>query len=348
VIKMSKAGKAISGAQSKANKMTSAYKNSSAYKNAQWLQHATIQDIAKKYGFDFSQAYANKQAETAAQAQRNQYNAEQRTNNSSYANTMKGIQDAYDSSASGLDTNYFKQFGANQQDQANRGLNAGIAANQDLQLGMSKQKDLADLWKQTNTNRQQESMRYANENQTISEALAQVEKQKALDAQNNYQNLLKQGYDILNGDRTQANSWAATNWDQTQAGINNMMDLTKMNVNDIYNQQDQANQAANRAAAARNARIAAGGGSSSGVKVPSSAQPYVTSYNKAKTPTGQSYNTPVDQYAQSMMKQPGFKAVQQSPSPLVHKYFPSPVYDPTAPANNPNLSAWDKMKLLGL
>lgn len=344
---MSKAGKVIKGAESKANKMRSDYKHSKAYTNASWLQSATINDIAKKYGFDFSQAFANKQAETAAQGQRNQYNAQQRSNDSTHAVTMKQIQDAYDSSAGALDTNYFKQFVGAQQSMANRGLNSGIAAAQNLQLGMNKQKEVADLWKQKNTNSVNEDLRFANQNQTISDALAQVEKEKSVNSQKLYQDLLAQGYNILSGDRNSAANWANTQWGMTQDSIGNMMDLTKMNVNDIYDQEDRAAQAAQLAATRAAARGGSGRGRSGGgsggsnYSAPKSVQPYLNSYNQAKGPQGPgSPNTTLDKYYQN----PVIRAVQNSPSKLVHQVFSNPL----PPAQNPNLSAWDQMKLLGL
>lgn len=340
----------INNAKASASKSYKNYYNSSAYKNAQKLQGMTINDIAKKYGFDFSQKYANQQAKVAADAQRNTYNSQQRTNDSSHTNTMSRIQDQYDSSAGQLDHNYFKQFGNQQQSLADRGLNAGIAANANLQLGMNRQNDLTNLMKQSNSDRQQEDMRYSDQNQTISDALAQVDKQQSLDAKNNYQNLLSQGYNILNGDRSAATNWANMMWGQTSDQVNNNMDFANMNLNDYYKQQDLAQQAANRAASLKAAKLAAGGGGSGGgSSVPSSAQKYVSNYantlnNQTKGHT--SYNTPLDKYAGSLGS--GFKAVQNSNSPLVHKYLPNPYsVDTTSVANNPSLSAWDKYKLMG-
>lgn len=340
----------ISKAQSSANKKYSDYYHSSAYKNAKELQGMNVNDIAKKYGLDFSHAYAAKQAKTAADAQRVVYQGQQRTNDSNHTNTLQNIQNSFDSAGNQLDTKYFNSYGQAAQDMANRGLNAGIAANANVQLGMNKQNDLADLWKQTNTQRQQENMRYTDQNANIYDNLAQVAKQQSLDTQNNYQNLLTQGLGILNNDRNSAANWANTMWGQTSDRIGNDMNFANMNLNDYYKQQDLAQQAANRAASLRAAKLASGGGSGGG-SVPSSAKSYVGSYVGAlnKQSNGKSYNTGLDSYANNMMKQPGFRSVETSKSPLVHKYFPNPYSaNPTSVANNPSLSAWDKYKLMGL
>jgi hypothetical protein len=387
----SKAGKVIKASQAKANskiassqkkansivsstkknnsKLYSDYKKSKAYTDAQKAQNMTIKDIGKKYGMDFSQGYADKRAETEAQARRNQYYERVRNNDASHTTVGQTIKDNYDSAAGTLDTNYFKQFQGANQSLSNRGLNAGIAANAALQLGMNKQKEVADLWKQRNTNQQAEDMRYANENTSISEGLDQVEAEKAMNAKNYYQDLLSQGYNILNGDRNAASQWAAQNYgmvsdqvannntyagwdlnnnsDYTNMYLNNLSDYTKMDVNDIYDQMDRAErakaaaaEAAYRKASLRAARSGGGGGSS----VPSSARSYVDAYNKAKTPSGKSTNTPFDQYAQSRANNPGIKAVKNSPFKAVHAAFSNPV----KLADDPNLTAWQKMKIMGL
>ncbi|MFL6562717.1 MAG: hypothetical protein ACJ8MO_42290, partial [Bacillus sp. (in: firmicutes)] len=256
---MSKASSEINATQKKVQGMASGYKTSSEYLAAQKLQKSNINDIAKRYGFDFSRGYANRQADTAAQAQRNVYNSQSRDNKSENKLALQRIRDAYDSSANTLDKGYFQQFLGQKQGQANRGLNAGIAANQNLQLAMNKQGEIADLWKQRNTNTQEESMRYSNTSQTISEALAQVEKEKAANAENLYQNLLSKGYDILSSDRSSANQWADSAWNRVQSQIGTTMDFSKMRVSDIYDQMDRAERAAAAAAAQAAARRASRG-----------------------------------------------------------------------------------------
>jgi hypothetical protein len=327
----------------------------------------TINDVGKKYGMDFSQGYADQRAANDANRERNVYSDRLRKNDSSHTVTNERIKNNYDSSANALDNNYFKQFQNTAQSNANRGLNAGIAANSALQLGMHKQDDVADLWKQRNTNQQEEDMRYANEGTAISEGMDQVEKEKANAAKQYFQDGLAQGYNILNGDRQAASQWAAQNYgmvgdqvanNNTYAGwdmnnntdsanmyLSNLSDYTKMNVNDIYDQQDRQERAADRAAARAAARASSrGGGGGGGSYVPPSAKGPYSDFQKAKTPAGKSTSTPYDQYAQSRINNPGYKAVANSPRKSVHAAFGSPV----KLADDPNLTAWQKMKIMGL
>lgn len=361
--------KVVSSTKSKNNKLYSDYKKSKPYTDAQKAQNMTINDVGKKYGMDFSQGYADQRAANDANRQRNVYSERSRNNDASHTTTNSRIKDNYDSSASNLDTNYFKQFQNSAQSNANRGINAGIAANSALQLGMSRQRDVADLWKQRNTNQQAEDMRYANENTSISQGLDQVAQDQAMNAKNYHQSDLAQGYSMLNGDRQAASAWAAQNYgmvsdqvgnNNTYAGwdmnninsnadraLNSESDYTKMTVNDIYDQMDRQERAQARAdarAAARRSSGGGSGGSSRGGGGTTTSNAYYKQYQGAKTPAGKSTNTPYDQYAQSRVNNPGYKAVANSPRKSVHAAFGSPV----KLANDPNLSAWQKMKIMGL
>jgi hypothetical protein len=331
-----KATKEINKTQANAAKKKKDYYNSKDYKNAQKAQNMTIDDIGKKYGFDFSKDYANRQAETAAQGQRNVYNSQKRTNDSTNKTTMQRISNNYDSSANDLDKGYFQQFLGTRQSQANRGLNAGIAANQNLQLAMNKQGEVADLWKQRNMNEQEESMRYSNQNQTISEALAQIEKEKYANAENLYQNNLARGYDILSSDRSAANQWADSAWNRTTFDINNDMDFSKMRVADIYNEQQRADAAAARAAARRSYGGGGGGYSSQGGPSKTVLTPAKNDYDKQ---VQRQQKTPIEKYYSP--------PVPQRPDYLSNKYG-YPFRSQPSVNNNQNLSAWEKNKMLGL
>jgi hypothetical protein len=279
-----KAQQEINKTKASAKAKQKAYYNGKEYKAADKAQKMTINDVGKKYGFDFSKGYADRQAEVGAQAQRNVYNDQSRKNESTNKINLQRISDSYDSSASSLDKGYFQQYLGTQQNQADRGLNAGIAANQYLQLAMNKQGEVADLWKQRNTNTQEEDMRYANQNQMISDSLAQVERERALNSENIYQGLLTKGYDILSSDRNSAMQWADQAWNRTTFDINNDMDFSKLTLNDIYNEQERADKLA---AAAR-------------VGGPRSYSPRPTGI---KAPSGQmnvpkSMDEPYKQYAQ--------------------------------------------------
>lgn len=335
-----KATQEINKAQASARAKTKAYKNGKEYKAASKLQNSTIDDIAKKYGFDFSKDYANRQAEVAAQAQRNVYNSQGRTNDATHKTTLQRLSDNYDSAAGDLDKGYFQQFLGQRQGQADRGLNAGIAANQNLQLAMNKQSEVADLWKQRNTNTQEEDLRYANQSQTISEALAQVEKEKYANAENLYQGLLSKGYDILSSDRASANQWADSAWNRTTFDINNDNTFSKMRVDDIYNEQRRADELAaeQRAAARARASRGPGGSRSPGGSPGGSYQKTVLtpSYNKYNDTVAKQKQTPLQKY----YSQPSIVAGQRTGSPYLR--------NPLPPAQNPNLTAWDKKRMLGL
>jgi hypothetical protein len=371
-----KNNKIVSSTKSKNNKLYSDYKKSKAYTDAQKAQGMTVNDVGKKYGMDFSQEYADKRAETEAQARRNQYSERSRNNDASHTTTNQRISDNYDSAAGALDTNYFKQFQNSNQSMANRGLNAGIAANAAVQLGMNRQNELGDLWKQRSTNQQEEDMRFANENSTISEGLDQVEKEKAMNAKNYYQDLQAQGYNMLQGDRQSAAAWAAQNYgmvsdqvanNNTYAGwgmnnnndyanmyisnnnssadryLNNLSDYTKMTTNDIYDQMDRAERAKAAAATAayRKASLRASRGSGGSGGGGGGSKSPASPYNKAK---GQAADTPMDQYVKARANDPGYKAVSKSPYKSVHKYFNSPV----KLADDTHYNAWQKMKIMGL
>lgn len=439
----SKSNGIMNSTQKQNSGLVNKYYNSDAYNNAQNLQNMGLDDWAKKNGIDISQNYADNQADTAAQAQRNVLDSQSRQNASENQNALNQIQNTYNTAGRSMDQNYFNQFSGSNQSNADRGLNAGIAAAQNMQLGMNKQRDMGNLFDTKMADTSQENNRFANQNQDISNNLSQVERQKSLDAQNIRQNMLTTSAGLLNNDRTSANNWANSNWNMTDSQMNNnntmmgnklntlgnstnmgisnannyasnmtnnvnnatdrylsninnqsnakldnvnnyansrqntlnnytnnslsnLSDYTKMNVNDIYNNQQLAQQAANRASSERIARTNASAMKSAAAAsryVPSSAQSPLAGYSgaiKAQDSPGGSYNTGLDKYAQSQMKKSGVRAVVTSKSPLVHKYFPNPggatttkkghpvnVYDPTTIAGNPNLSDWERMKLMG-
>lgn len=321
------------------------YYNTAQYKTGQGLQNETMQSLASKYGFDFSQNYANQQANAEAQAQKNIYTDQQRQNNSTDQYNLQKIQDDYNTAGHSLDKNYFQQYLTTGQDTANRGLtNSGIGADQYTRLAMNKQSELAGLWKTRNEGTQQEQMRYADTNSKINDSLALVEQQRAANAQKYYQQGLQTGFGFLNQDRSYGLQLANSAWTQYQDQFNNSLDQQKFDF-----QKQQAAQAAADAAAARaNAvRIASLRASASKKSSPapsvqgsgvSTLQSSLAAYNAAKG----SKLTPIQQYYYN----PAVAAVMSSPSPLVHQYFNA--NNIVKPADNPNLSPWQKMKLLGV
>lgn len=100
---------------------------------------STIEDLATKYGFDYSRDYAKTQAETLAQQKRDDI-----------ATSKKGVQNNVVSAAEGLDHDYFQQYMNQAQGQTNSGMNAGIAADQDLRLSMARQANMGDIYRDAN------------------------------------------------------------------------------------------------------------------------------------------------------------------------------------------------------
>jgi hypothetical protein len=311
------------------------YQNSAAAKAAQAYQGGTIQSVAGKYGLNISHAYADNQANVAAQAQINAQNAAKRENVSSNKLNMQQIIDGYRSGASSLDKGYFQQFLNQGQSQVNRGLTGGMVADQNTRLAMNKQGELAGLWRTRNQATATEGQRYANTAQTIAEALTQIQKEKAANAEKMYQDNLYKGYDVLSSDRNYGLQLDNSGWSKYMAGA--QFDQQLRAYADAQKAAAAAASAARAAAAA--SRRSSGGGSSkksssggtSAAKT--SLSTAYTNYTNAKKSQAQ---TNIEKY----YSQPAVVAGQKTGSPL----FSAPV----SVANNPNLSAWEKMHMLGL
>jgi hypothetical protein len=102
-------------------------------------QEATIEDIAKKYGFDYSRDYAKRQAELIKQ---------QKSDDIGVA--KKKVDNYLMDQAEALDRNYFQQYMQQAQNQVNSGLNAGIAADQDLRMAMARQAEMSGAYRDAN------------------------------------------------------------------------------------------------------------------------------------------------------------------------------------------------------
>jgi hypothetical protein len=296
------------------------YYNTQQYKNAQALQNQTIAGLSKQYGFDFSQGYANNQAETAAQAQRLAQQSAARDNQSMHDLTMQQILDNYNTGAKALDQNYFKNYMNQAQSQVNRGLSGGMVADQNTRLAMNKQGEVAGLWRDRNQSSMQENARYGNTTKTINDALAQIEKEKAANAQKMYQDLLSQAYGILSSDRSYGLQLDNSQWGKYQDMFSNDMAIKNYNLSK------------SRAAAASAAAVNFKGSGANNLNTA------LANYQSAKpsVSAGGSLNTPLDKYYSN----PVIQAAQATGSP----YFSNPL----PPAQNPYLSAYDKMKMLGL
>lgn len=136
------------------------------------MNQATVQDLMKKYGFDYTPEYANRIAEAEAQAKRSQYQQQLQQ----LDNNLKSFQQS-------LDQQYFLNYMNQAQNQVNRGLNAGIEADQNTRLAMNKQNAMADYMRNDQTARN-----------TLYQQLQNVENEKMLRAQNLYQERLQQAF----------------------------------------------------------------------------------------------------------------------------------------------------------
>jgi hypothetical protein len=314
----------------------SGYQNSAAAKAAQAYQGGTIQSVANKYGLNITHAYADNQANVAAQAQINAQNAAKRENVSSNKLNMQQIIDGYRSGASSLDKGYFQQYLNQGQSQVNRGLTGGMVADQNLRLGMNKQGEIANLWRTRNEATATEGQRYANTAQTIAEALTQIQKEKAANAEKMYQDNLYKGYDVLSSDRNYGLQLDNSGWSKYMAGAQFDQQLR------AYADAQKAAAAAASAARAAASRRSSGGGSGGGGSAPKSTpltDPYKT-YVDAKKAQAQ---TPIEKYvsAQSAMSNAMSKVLSPTIRNTVEKYS-------ATPSKSKYLSAYDNMKLLGL
>lgn len=158
-------------------------------------QEATIDDIAKKYGFDFSREYANRQAEAEAQAKRNAVEDAKRKNASNKELNMKGIDNNLMDMADGLDRNYFQKGLQQAQMQTENGLNGGIAADQNLRLAMSRQAEMGGAYRDANLGRMQENQRFTNDDLRLAEEMGLIDQQALAREDSLFNDRLQLGFD---------------------------------------------------------------------------------------------------------------------------------------------------------
>jgi hypothetical protein len=125
-----------------------------------------------------AKADAEAQAEAEALARQNAYNQSLRGNVAMRDQALRGIDSAFKESAQGLDNDYFQRYLMNQQQQVANGLNAGIAGDMDTRLGMARQGDLANIYRDTQGRKLTEQARFANEAQRLQEALNLTDAEK--------------------------------------------------------------------------------------------------------------------------------------------------------------------------
>lgn len=180
-------------------------------------ESATIDDIASKYGFDFSRDNASRQAEAEAQAKRN---ASQQG--------MKAVDNRVEGSVDALDRNYFQKYMQQAQNQTNSGLNAGIAADQDLRLAMNRQASMGDIYRDANLAHQQ-----------LQDQLGQVDLERLVREDSLYNQRRMQGAEL-------AQNQDQFNLSQNQAMLNAAWDQHQFNNMSAYQQAALAEQAAGR------------------------------------------------------------------------------------------------------
>lgn len=134
-------------------------------------QTASINDIGKKYGIDYSREYAARQAEAEAQAKRIGLNNQSKQ-------VDLGVKNAQDA----VSRDYFQKGLEGAQAQVNGGINAGLSNEANLRLSMNRQATTADIFRQANLQKneigqnltQVEVARKAQEEQIYQERLAQA------------------------------------------------------------------------------------------------------------------------------------------------------------------------------
>lgn len=141
---------------------------------------ASVGDISKKYGIDYSREYAKRQAEAAAQAKRTGLNNQ-------LAQTDTGVRNASDA----IDKTYFQKGLQQAQSNVNGGVNAGLANETNLRLGMSRQAEIADMQREAQTARQ-----------GINQQLTDVETARVAQEESMYQERLQQAIAMIQQDRS--------------------------------------------------------------------------------------------------------------------------------------------------
>jgi hypothetical protein len=304
------------------------YNTSQERQNSLKWQNATINDVAKKYGFDFSKDYANKQAEAVAQAQRNSINNSTRQNQAMYGQNMRQINGDLKAGVVGTENNFFQTYLQQRQQQSNRGINAGMQADQNVRLGMNQQSVLADIYRDTANNKSKESDRYSNEAMKLQDALALVEQQKLTEAEKMYQELLTRGYGMLGTER----GWYNT--------------LDQQAYGKYRDAQADADAAAARAAAQRAQQQAQQQAAAQQAKL----NDLYNNYNQAKG-GGTTNLTPIQQYTNAFNMTPAARAVSKitTPSSSYSTRYAFNNYGTDyakTPASNTSMTAYEKMRML--
>lgn len=197
-----------------------AYKQGPGYTGYIDSMNQTVDSIAAKYGFSFNRDSARTQAEAEAQALRDaNANAVRQNESANKLNTAK-IDGNLMNMAEALDRNYFQKMMAQQQNQVNGGLNAGIASDQDLRLQMARQAEMGSAYRDANLGKMSEQERFANDQLRLTDQLGTINQQALAREQALMQNWEQQMYDVISNDRNFYQGAANMEWGQSQDLVN--------------------------------------------------------------------------------------------------------------------------------
>jgi len=199
------------------------YQNSQARADATNWTNATIDDIAAKYGFNFSRDYAKQQAEAEAQALRNANLDAQRRNVANRDMGKANIDASLMNQAEAMDRNYFQQMLQQQQNQVGTGINAGLAADQDLRLQMARQAEMGAAHRDANLGRMRLDENFSLDDLRLAEAMGLIDQQALAREESLYNDGLMRGYGILDNDRNFYNALDQQMWGRSQAEIDRAM-----------------------------------------------------------------------------------------------------------------------------
>lgn len=141
---------------------------------------ASIADISKKYGIDYSREYAKRQAEAAAQ-----------TKKTGLQNQLGQTDTAVRNANDALDKSYFQKGLAQSQANVNGGINAGLANEANLRLGMNRQAEMSDV--------QLEAQQKRND---INQQITDADTAQATEEEKIYQERLQQAIALIQSDRS--------------------------------------------------------------------------------------------------------------------------------------------------
>lgn len=195
------------------------YNESQQKIDANKWNNASIDDIAKKYGFDYSRDYAKQQAEAEAQALRNANLDAQRRNESNRKVGTQNIDNNLMNMAEGLDRNYFQKMLGQQQNQVESGMNAGIASDQDLRLQMNRQAEMGASYRDANLGKMKLDEDFNLNDLKYAEAMGLINQQSLAREDSLYNDRLQQGFGNLMDERSMVNQLDQQMWGRSQAEI---------------------------------------------------------------------------------------------------------------------------------